>query len=69
MKIQRGYSIIILTYNSEDFIESNLNSIIKNWPKGQKREILIVDNNSKDKTVQKVKKYKKNIKLDRKSVV
>lgn len=63
MQTQKGYSIIILTYNSEDFIESNLDSIIENWPKRQKKEILIIDNHSKDRTVQKVKKYKKNIKL------
>jgi len=52
-----SYSIIILTYNSDDFIEDCLNSLNKNWPKDTKKEILVIDNCSQDKTIEKIKKY------------
>ena len=58
-----AYSIIVLTYNSENFIDDCLTSLQKNWPLNTKKEILVIDNNSKDKTVEEIKKYKNDIKL------
>lgn len=51
------FSVIILTYNSAAFIDRCLNSIEKNWPKKDKKEILVIDNCSKDKTAETVKKH------------
>lgn len=42
-------SIVILTYNSSDFI-SNCLASVKRWTKGIKYEVIIVDNASSDKT-------------------
>ena len=42
-------SVITVTYNSEKFIANLLNSLLKNLPSGS--EIIIVDNNSTDRTV------------------
>lgn len=58
-----AYSIVVLTYNSESFIDDCLTSLQKKWPSNIKKEILVIDNNSEDKTVEKIKKYKNNIKL------
>lgn len=50
-----GVSIIILTYNVESVIKSCIESVLdqleKNW------EVIVVDNNSSDKTLEIVKKY------------
>ncbi|MCK9292874.1 MAG: glycosyltransferase family A protein [archaeon] len=54
-------SILICTYNCEKYIENTLKSIFdqtyKNW------ELLILDNNSQDKTKEILKKYTKNKKI------
>jgi len=47
-------SIIIVSYNSQDFIEKCLNSVLKNVPAA---EIIVLDNASKDKTAEKLKKF------------
>lgn len=47
-------SIIILTYNSEKYIEPLISSIFQH-NKGQSFEIIVVDNNSKDETIKKVR--------------
>ena len=52
-------SIITPTYNSEQFLSDNLNSI-----KGQSYKIfehIFIDNNSKDRTLNILKKYKKSV--------
>lgn len=49
-------SIIIVTYNNERTIESVLKSIFNSHIKNY--EIILVDNNSHDKTIEKVKKFK-----------
>ncbi|MFH0937180.1 MAG: glycosyltransferase family 2 protein [Candidatus Daviesbacteria bacterium] len=49
-----GISVIIITYNNEDTIKKCLNSILKYSPRS---EILIVDNNSQDKTKEVIKEY------------
>jgi len=54
--INKKLSIIILTYNSENDIKDCLDSLLKNFnPK--KGEIIIWDNNSKDKTRSILKNY------------
>ena len=59
------YSVVLATYNGEDFIEEQLNSICKQsiLPK----EIIISDDNSNDETLNYVKKvitkYKINLKI------
>ena len=60
------FSIVIATFNSEKYINQTLNSIknqnFKNF------ELIIVDKNSSDKTIDIIKKYKfKNIKIIRKN--
>ncbi|MDD5530641.1 MAG: glycosyltransferase family 2 protein [bacterium] len=49
LSVMTNVSIIIVTWNSEEYIESCLNSIDKSY------EIILVDNDSKDSTLQKVK--------------
>lgn len=54
-------SIIILTYNSQNYIERLIESLFKFLKKEiqtQRIEIIVADNNSKDKTLDIVKKYK-----------
>ncbi|MEK7502231.1 MAG: glycosyltransferase family 2 protein [Patescibacteria group bacterium] len=53
-------SFVILTYNSEAYIESLINSILKFYKEDIDKniiEIVIVDNNSSDKTVSLAKKF------------
>ena len=54
-------SIITATYNSEEFIISNLNSV--NSQTYENYEHIIVDNKSKDKTLEIVKKNGKRLKI------
>ena len=53
------FSIIIVTYNSEKYLEGCLKSILKQNFKNY--EIIIIDNESQDKTLDIIKKYKKDI--------
>lgn len=48
-------SIAIVTYNAQDHIEECLNSLVMQVPHGGKREILVIDGNSDDKTREIVK--------------
>ncbi|MBD3197813.1 MAG: glycosyltransferase [Candidatus Lokiarchaeota archaeon] len=60
-------SIIFPTYNAEDFIEKNLNSI-KQQEYPSALEVVIIDNNSKDQTTELIKKFESlNILLIKKS--
>jgi len=52
-------SIIIVTYNSEKYLEECLKSVLKQNFKNY--EIIIIDNQSQDKTLDIIRKYKKNI--------
>src|SRR5258706_319486 len=45
------FSVISVTYNSAEFIEENLQALIKNLPPNS--EIIIVDNNSQDQFIPK----------------
>ncbi len=47
-------SIILCTYNEEDSISATIEEIIKNF---QNKEIIIVDDNSTDKTIEIIKKF------------
>lgn len=55
-------SIIILTYNSEKYIDPLLNSIFA-FNKDEKFEVIVVDNNSSDSTVKNAKKFGSKIKI------
>ncbi len=50
-------SVIIVTYNSEKQVKNCLESIFSSKTKKRKVEIIIIDNNSKDKTLKIVKTY------------
>jgi glycosyltransferase involved in cell wall biosynthesis len=54
-------SIIVATYNSGKYLEGCLKSILKQNYKNY--EIIIIDNQSKDKTLKIIKKYEKKIDL------
>lgn len=54
-------SVIIISYNSENFIENCLSSLSKNLP--SKSEVIVLDNASSDSTVEKLKKFIPQIKL------
>ena len=54
-------SIITATFNSQNFINTNLNSINNQTYKNY--EHIIVDNNSQDKTLEIIKHNGKNIKI------
>lgn len=49
-------SIISVSYNNEDSIESFISSVLKNISKDD--ELIIIDNNSSDSTVDKISKFK-----------
>lgn len=55
-------TIITVTFNNDKNITQFLNSITKNFPKNC--ELIIVDNNSSDKTVEKILEFKKKKNLD-----
>ena len=50
-------SIIIVTYNSQEYIQGCLNSIYKTLPASNRSEIIILDNNSKDSTLEILKPF------------
>lgn len=51
----RDISVIIVSYNTKDFLEKCLDSLQKNAPKKFSFEVLVVDNDSKDESVEMVK--------------
>jgi glycosyltransferase involved in cell wall biosynthesis len=53
-------SIITVTYNAERFLERTILSVLANQP-GDEIEYLIIDGNSKDRTLDIVRKYEKHI--------
>lgn len=59
MSLNSNTSIVIVTYNHQYFIEECLKSLIKE----KTLEIIVVDNNSTDKTVEIIQKNFKQIKL------
>ena len=54
-------SVIIVSYNSEDFIGKCISSVIKNLPSGG--EVIVIDNFSSDSTVAELEQFGSNIKL------
>lgn len=58
----KSISIVILTYNAEETIAKCVDSVLMQDYKGNK-EIIIVDNNSKDRTLDILKNYGSRIKL------
>ncbi len=50
-------SVIIPAYNAEDTIEESIGSILSQTYPKDKYEVVVADNNSKDQTVEKVKKF------------
>lgn len=48
-------SVIIVTYNCEDFVDKCIKSVLKFLP--ENGEIIIIDNNSSDKTTEVLRKY------------
>lgn len=59
--MQVRISVIIVSYNSEDFIEKCVSSILRNLPKDG--EVIVLDNASVDKTVDQLRKFAPKIKL------
>lgn len=57
MKKYKKLSIIIPAYNEEDFIEEAIRKVIKANSLGLKKEIIIIDDGSTDKTPEILKKY------------
>ena len=59
-------SIIILTYNSSQYIESLLQSLIKKYSSNinaKELEIIVADNKSLDDTLEKTDKYKEKVRI------
>ncbi len=54
-------SVVIVSYNSEDFIEKCVNSVLKNLPKDG--EVIVVDNASTDGTLERVKGLESRVKV------
>ncbi len=54
----KDISIIIVSYNTKEFLLSCLTSISKPVPKSIDYEVIVVDNNSQDNTVNEVKEMK-----------
>jgi len=52
-------SVIVVTYNSSKYIEKCLKSIIEYWPSNYQRKIILIDNNSSDRTLEKVRQFRK----------
>lgn len=48
-------TVIIVAYNSEDFIEDCVRSLLENLP--EKSEIIVIDNNSSDNTAKKLENF------------
>lgn len=54
-------SVIVVSYSSENFIEKCISSVLENLPKSG--EVIVLDNNSTDKTVDILEKFENKIKL------
>ena len=51
-------SIIIVNYNNAKFLSKCINSVLRQSYK--RKEIIVVDDNSQDNTIEVLKKFKKN---------
>ncbi len=70
MNKKESLLIIIVTFNSESQIDICLESIFKSKTAGTDYKVVVVDNNSEDSTVKKIKsKYQKNIKDETISII
>lgn len=56
-------SLAIVTYNNSKTIENTIKSIVKNIPNEYDYKIYVIDNNSKDNTLDLVRKIKGNIEI------
>lgn len=61
-------SIVIPAYNEEDFIEAALEKVFKADSSGLKKEIIVVDDGSQDRTPQILKKLEKKYKKQGKNI-
>ena len=61
MPAKIGLSIIVVTYNSEQYIQPFLESLTKSIKSND--EVIVIDNKSTDRTVKLVKKYHSKLKL------
>lgn len=50
------FSVVMVNWNARDLLRSCLRSVQKNIPKSLKYELIVVDNNSSDRSVEMVKK-------------
>jgi GT2 family glycosyltransferase len=55
-------SIVLVTYNSEEYISGCLHSILK-ATEGMEREILVIDNHSNDRTIALLREFNSSLKL------
>lgn len=53
-----GVSVIIVTYNSQNQIGNCLKSLFNFWPKKLPLQTTIIDNNSTDNTIRRIKSFK-----------
>lgn len=58
--VKKQISIIVLTFNSEKWIKRCLTSITRN---ANRNEIIVIDNNSSDRTIETIRKYSPKIKI------
>jgi dolichol-phosphate mannosyltransferase len=59
MRKYKTLSIIIPVYNEEKFIEETVKKVLKAPSLGLKKEIIIIDDGSKDRTKEKILKLSK----------
>lgn len=59
--MKKNLSVIIVAYNSEEFISKCISSILKFLPKNC--EVIVVDNNSNDGTLDMLRKFQAKIKI------
>ena len=63
MKANPILSIIIVSFNTKELLKQTINSIFKSEKNGNFYEIIVVDNNSSDKSIEMVKKNFKKVKI------
>lgn len=61
--VQIGLSLAIVTYNNSKIIENTVKSIVENIPSEYSYKLYIIDNDSKDNTLDIVRKIKGNIEI------